>query len=115
VSAPETFRYDASQAIRRHALSLPGTEEGTSCVNRSFSSGNKNFAFLGEVDDECRLRLKLRDSVHEVESRFEVGTAGWTMIRFAPDQAPRADELNRWITESYRLIVPKKISAQLDD
>lgn len=112
--ADASFRYEVSEAIRRRALDLPESEEGTSCVNRAFSAGGKNFAFLGEVDDECRLRLKLDDSIREVASRFEVGSAGWTMIRFSPEHPPSHDELDRWVVERYRLLAPKKISSQLD-
>ena len=108
------FRYEASSSIRLHALGYPEAAEGTSCVNRAFSAGGKNFAFLGEVDDECRLRLKLDESIPEVDDRFEVGSHGWTMIRFHPDEPPNTADLERWVGESFRLLAPKRLVAQLD-
>ena len=110
----EVFRYEASSSIRLHALGYPDAAEGTSCVNRAFSAGGKNFAFLGEVDDECRLRLKLGESIPEVDDRFEVGAHGWTMIRFHPDEPPNTADLERWVGESFRLLAPKRLVAQLD-
>ena len=81
-------------------MALPEAEEGTSCVNRAFSAGGKNFAFLGEKDDECGLRLKL--------------ASGWTMLRFPPDDAPPPAELETQILESFRLLVPKRVVKLLD-
>lgn len=100
MSDTEAFRYEVSESIRSIAMQLPEAAEGSSCVNRAFSSGGKNFAFLGEKDDECGLRLKLAD--------------GWTMLRFAPDDAPPHEELEAAILESFRLLAPKKIVRQLD-
>lgn len=100
MGAAETFRYEVSEAIRAVALGLPEAEEGTSCVNRAFRAGGKNFAFLGEKDDECGLRLKLAD--------------GWTMLRFAPDAAPPIAELEAMVVESFRLLAPKRIVRLLD-
>lgn len=111
----EQFAHPASETIRSIALRLPETDEGTSCVNRAFTAGGKNFAFLGEKDDEIRLRLKLDASVDEVADRYEVGSHGWTMIRFDATAAPSDAELERWVTESFRLLAPKKVVAQLGD
>ena len=118
--APETFQYQVSQAIREIAMALPDASEGTSCVNRAFKAGGKNFAFVGEKDEGTGLRLKLGESIAEVQvlaesdpDRYQVGKGGWSMLRFPLDHEPSLDELNRWVTESFRLLVPKKISAQL--
>ena len=120
--APDEFQYDVSKAIRTVAMALPGATEGQSCVNRAFKAGGKNFAFLGEKDGECGLRLKLDTSIDEVAGRaesqpdrYQVGTNGWTMLRFPPDDPPMANELEAWIVESFRLLAPAKIVATLDD
>lgn len=119
--APETFRHAVSEKIRIHALTFPEVVEGTSCVNRAFAAGGKNFAFLGEKADVCRLRLKLADSIPEVEQRaatdpdrWQVGTGGWVLLTFPPSDAPKIADLRRWITESFRLLAPKKIVAEYD-
>ncbi len=117
----EDFRYQASETIRMLALQLPETSEGSSCVNRAFKAGNKNFAFLGEKDELCGLRLKLASSIPELEERaklqpdrYQVGKGGWTMVRFAPDDPPRTDDLKTWLLESFVLLAPKRVSAKLD-
>ena len=119
--APGTFRYPVSETIRQIAMALPDATEGTSCVNRAFKAGGKNFAFLGEKDEGCGLRLKLAESIAEVQERaeaepdrYQVGKGGWSMLRFPPDDAPSPSDLERWVTESFRLLVPKKVSAQLE-
>lgn len=117
---PETFENQVSVSIRDFAMSFPETSEGTSCVNRAFKAGKKNFVFLGEKGTQCTLRLKLGDSVAELiersesDDRFEVGTHGWTKIVFDADQAPSSKDLEHWITESFLLLAPKKVAAQLD-
>ncbi len=121
-SAPDKFQYDLSEAIRAMAMALPEATEGQSCVNRAFKAGGKNFAFLGEKDGECGLRLKLDASIDDLTrraktqpDRYQVGNHGWTMLRFAPDEPPNTNDLEAWILESYRLLAPKKIVATLDD
>ncbi len=122
MAATEEFQHAISSTIREHALSLPETDEGTSCVNRAFKAGGKNFVFLGEKDGECNVRLKLADSIPEIEAlaasdderTWDVGMGGWTMLRFPPDDPPETENLQRWITESFMLLAPKKVSRLLD-
>ncbi|MGI9607019.1 MAG: MmcQ/YjbR family DNA-binding protein [Acidimicrobiales bacterium] len=120
-TAPETFHHSVSDAIRTHAMSFPETEEGTSCVNRAFKAGGKNFVFLGEKDETCTMRLKLDTSVPELTelasadpARYEVGTGGWTKLVFRGDDPPPISDIERWITESFHLLAPKKVQALLD-
>ncbi|MEM7321802.1 MAG: MmcQ/YjbR family DNA-binding protein [Actinomycetota bacterium] len=119
--APEQFQYALSEQIRSHALTFPETEEGTSCVNRAFKAGGKNFVFLGEKDQETNIRLKLDASIPEIQERaaeqdrtWDVGKGGWAMLRFDPEDPPPAADLERWITESFLLLAPKKVSKLLD-
>ncbi|MCP3936193.1 MAG: MmcQ/YjbR family DNA-binding protein [Actinomycetia bacterium] len=121
-NAPEKFSYPISDSIREMAMALPDTTEGTSCVNRAFKAGGKNFAFLGEKPEGCGLRLKLSDSVPEIEKRserqpdrYEVGKGGWVMLRFPADAAPDNADLESWIVESFCLLAPKKTSAKLEN
>lgn len=118
----EQFMHEVSEQIRQHALTFPQTEEGSSCVNRAFKAGGKNFAFLGEKEEECNIRLKLDASIPEIQERAEaegrpwdVGKAGWTMLRFPPDDPPPAQDLERWVTESFMLLAPKKVSKLLTE
>lgn len=121
MSAAEAFEFAASERLRTQALELPEVEEGSSCVNRAFKAAGKNFAFVGERRGDCTLRLKLSDALPEVErlaetqpERFQVGTGGWTLVVFPPDDPPGPDQTERWITESYRLLAPKRLVAELD-
>ncbi len=117
----ETFTYAVNEKLRAHAMSLPDAEEGSSCVNRAFSAGGKNFAFVGEKPGLCSVRLKLQGSLPEVSARaeddpdgYQVGAGGWTLITFAPSKAPAIADLRRWVTESFQLLAPKKIVAKLN-
>lgn len=119
--AAEQFQHEISGRIRSMALGFPETTEGSSCVNRAFKAAGKNFAFLGERENETNLRLKLDASLQDIESRvasgdtrFEVGQFGWTMLRFAPEDPPPTTDLDRWITESFRLLAPKAVVARVD-
>ena len=99
-NAPETFQNPICDTIRDFAMTFPEANEGTSCVNRAFKAGTKNFVFLGEKGSHCTLRLKLAD--------------GWQKIEFEADEPPPVSDLEAWITESFLLLAPKKIAAQLD-
>ncbi len=121
MSEVEQFEYPISETIRSHAMSFPDTVEGSSCVNRAFKAGGKNFVFLGEKPDQCNLRLKLDGSVPEIETNaaddpdhWQVGKGGWTLIKFQPRHPPPVADLERWITESFHLLAPKKVIAKLD-
>lgn len=46
--------------------------------------------------------------------RWQVGKGGWAMLRFDPTEPPAPGDLERWVNESFRLLVPKKISAKLE-
>ena len=118
----ERFQDPVTSALRERAISLPETTEGTSCVNRAFKVRNKNFLFVGEKDDGSRkAMLKLKDSLEQAEAlaendgRFEVGSAGWTTIRFDVEDRPDVDLLENWVVESYRLFAPKSLSKQVQD
>jgi len=102
-------------------MSHPETIEGSSCVNRAFKAGGKNFAFLGEKDNLCSLRLKLGDSIADLEQRavadadrWQVGKGGWVLLTFPPGDAPKVADLRRWVTESFGLLAPKNVVALLD-
>ena len=98
--APD-FRYGVSEAIRRHAMTFPEATEGSSCVNRAFSAGGKNFVFLGEKDDLCTLRLKR--------------AGGWEKIEFDPSSPPPASDLEAWVDESFTLLAPKRVQKLRTD
>lgn len=98
MSSVPAFEHAISESIRTHAMSFPDAVEGSSCVNRAFSVGGKNFVFYGEKAAVCTLRLKLAD--------------GWTKIEFDPGDAPPLADIEQWVTESFMLLAPKKFRAK---
>jgi len=119
VSVAETFDSELLQGLRVHALSLPETSEGTSCVNRAFKVRKKNFVFLGEKPDgTCRLMVKLGPSLEKAAAiehdGLSVGTTGWVTWNFAGDAPPEASLLEGWVVESFRMLAPKTVVRQLD-
>lgn len=113
-SKPETF-------IRKTAASLPGVEEGTVCDKVAFKAGKKNFLFMGSDGNGYDVKLKLKDSLEEANElaasqagAVSVGSTGWVELSFPHDKSLPQPVLVRWIRESYRLLVPKKISSMLD-
>ena len=110
------------QALRRIALRLPEAQEGVVCEKAAFKAGNKSFFFLGREDTGYNTMVKLRDSLAEAAklaaknpSRYGVGAHGWVSATFDHCEPPPAGLFERWIEESYRLLVPKKLVALLSD
>jgi len=117
----EEFRFAGTRALRARALEFPGVAEGDSCVKRSFKARTKGFLYLGEKDESYNVMLKVGDSLDDVR-RFcaerpdtrSVGETNWVTLDFAGDEAP-PPALNDWIEESFRLLAPKKLVAELED
>ena len=112
----QLFTNPVTSALREFAMTLPETSEGASCVNRAFKVRNKNFLFVGERSDgACKVMLKLGESMDQAtelvakDSRFEVGSSGWTTVRFDMSELPDTALLKQWVSESYRLLAPKSL------
>lgn len=101
------------QALRRLATRFPDVEEGIACKgtaieSSAFKARKKTFLFL----NASLARLKLRESLAEatqLASReptlYGVGSLGWVAVKLDLDAAPPLELLERWVGESYRLIV----------
>lgn len=72
---------------------------------------------------EFTLTVMLRDDaahVHALTSPgaepagYGLGKAGWVRIPLAEEGAPAAELLCDWVEESYRVIAPKRLIAELD-
>ncbi len=108
---------DSGTRLRERALTFPGAWEdhpwGDTCVK----VGKKIFAFFGKTT----LTLKLVEA-HEAAmsvpgaapTAYGMGKAGWVTMPLGGD-IPPLDILYDWLEESYRIIAPKKLAAQLDD
>ena len=101
------------KALRRAALRHPDTHEGVSCEGtslekRTVKAHKKAFVFLGAAD----LMVKLRDSLPEAArlaarepDRYRAGAHGWVKATLPDGEAPPLALLERWIDESYRVVV----------
>jgi hypothetical protein len=110
-------------ALRQLALRYPEAEEGIACAGTALETctvkvRNKAFLFVGTT----AARLKLSDSLAEAERlaaqeaiRYEVGANGWVKVTYADGDSLPLDVLARWIDESYRLLAPKQLLAQLPE
>jgi hypothetical protein len=45
---------------------------------------------------------------------YQVGKSGWVTLRFPAGESPGMAVLERWVDESFRLLVPKRWVAVLD-
>ncbi len=105
-------------SLREIAIAMPNAEEGVSCNNATFQVGGKNFYFLGMQKGEVLSRLKLVDSLAEAEelaakdeARYSAGKGGWVTVRLSPTGRLPKQRMKKWIAESYRKLVPKKLQG----
>ena len=108
--------------VVRFALGLPGAWEDHPWDEVVAKVGKKVFAFFGQPDGEWGpgMTVKLRESHGEAlgvpgvePSAYGLGKSGWVSIVFG-DKTPPAGVLTDWVEESYRLVAPKKLVAELD-
>ena len=114
--AAEAFK----QALRKVALRYPEAEEGIACAGTAlesiaFKARKKAFLFVGPKD----VKVKLGESLPEAATlasqspgRYKVGTNGWVTVMYSAGDVPPLDLIERWIEESYRVIVPKAAPAK---
>ena len=103
-------------------MTYPEVSESPSCVNRSFKARKKGFLFLGEKETGVlRLMVKLGSGVESAKAVAEVNPDGWSVKgpgwitgNFTDEEAPPLDVMTDWIDESYRLLAPKTLVAELD-
>jgi predicted DNA-binding protein (MmcQ/YjbR family) len=113
---------DIRARLRDFALYLPGAWEDFPWGERVAKVGNKVFVFFGR-DDETEPSLM---TVKLVESHghalaiegaaptgYRLGRAGWIDV---PVQAEgvASELLCDWVEESYRIVAPKRLVAELD-
>jgi predicted DNA-binding protein (MmcQ/YjbR family) len=107
-------------ALRKHALSFPGSYEEFPWGERVIKVNKKIFAFMHGDARMLRLTVKLPRSYGAAllapfakPTGYNLGRAGWVTASFAAgDQVPY-DILRAWIAESYRAIAPRRLSKLL--
>ena len=103
-------------------MTYPEVSESPSCINRSFKARKKGFLFLGEKDTGAlRLMVKLGSGAESAKAVAGVNPDGWSVKgpgwitgNFTDEEAPPLDVMTDWIDESYRLLAPKTLVAELD-
>ena len=113
------------EKVREFALGLPGATEEFPWGETVAKVNKKVFVFLGTDDGSypMGITLKLRDEeahAHALTSPgaepagYGLGRSGWVRIALEEQGAPAAELLCDWVEESYRVIAPKKLVAELD-
>ena len=109
--------------VVRFALALPGAWEDHPWGEVVAKVGKKVFVFFGSDESPHwpGMTVKLLDS-HEPAlgvpgagpTGYGLGKSGWVDIPFR-DANLSLGVLTDWVEESYRLVAPKKLIAQLDE
>lgn len=107
--------------VRAFALSLPEATEDFPWGESVAKVRGKVFVFLGaEARSSARLTVKLAESHGHALSiegaqptGYGLGKSGWVTV---PLRAPGVslDLLRDWVEESYRIVAPKRLVAELD-
>jgi len=110
----------AYEQLRDYGLALPEAVEETPWGHCALKVRKKTFVFLNIEETELSLSVKLpvsRDFALIFDfaepTGYGLGRSGWVTARFGPEDEPDLELLQRWITESYRAVAPKKLSALL--
>lgn len=107
------------EKLRAFALSLPGAVEDHPWGEDVAKAGGKVFVFLGAAGSR-RMTVKLVEShAHALSidgaepTGYGLGKAGWVTV---PVRAPGVSIalLRDWIEESYRVVAPSRLVAELD-
>jgi predicted DNA-binding protein (MmcQ/YjbR family) len=102
------------------ALGFPGAYEDHPWDEDVAKVGKKVFVFMGIQDSATPgMTVKLRESHDHALSvpgaaptGYGLGKSGWVDVPFR-DTTPPLDVLKDWVEESYRLVAPKKLIAEL--
>jgi predicted DNA-binding protein (MmcQ/YjbR family) len=111
------------ERVRAFALGLPEAYEDHPWGEMVAKVNGKVFVFLGTGeagDPGPGMSIKLTESNAQAlmapgaePTGYGLGKSGWVSIPFKRGAPPLA-VLTDWVEESYRLVAPKRISAQLD-
>ncbi|MGX7760790.1 MmcQ/YjbR family DNA-binding protein [Streptomyces angustmyceticus] len=113
------------ERVRAFALGLPGTVEEFPWGESVIKVNKKVFVFLGVGDGSHPFGVTLKLKAPEVHAHaltspgaqpagYGLGRSGWVRVPLTERGAPPAELLCDWAEESYRVIAPKKLIAELD-
>ncbi len=108
------------EAIRRRALSYPGTHEDFPWGESAFKVKGKTFVFMHDGAEGMSFSVKLpasRDLALSLAgsepTHYGLGKKGWVTMR--PTSKTAMEVLHFLIDEGFRAVAPKKIVAALPD
>jgi predicted DNA-binding protein (MmcQ/YjbR family) len=119
VTAPTA---DIQDRLRDFALSFPGAWEDFPWGERVVKVGKKIFVFLGHDDatEPSLMTVKLVESHGHAlaiegaaPTGYRLGRAGWVDVPVRAEGVT-PELLRDWIEESYRIVAPKRLVAELD-
>jgi predicted DNA-binding protein (MmcQ/YjbR family) len=109
--------------LRDYAVGLPGAYEDFPWGESVVKVNKKIFVFLGVEHSEKyppAVGVKLRESHDQAltaegaaPSGYGLGRAGWVTIPLTGSPPP-VEVLLDWVAESYRIVAPKRLVAELD-
>lgn len=105
--------------LRALALSYPETREDHPWGESAIKVRGKTFLFMGLVEGDLRITVKLKDR-HEFALQYPfvaptgygLGKSGWITATFSGKRMPPMDVLAAWLDESFRTIAPKKLAVR---
>ncbi len=106
------------------ALGLPGAWEDHPWEETVAKVGKKVFVFFGSGASPTGpgMTVKLRESLDQglaipgaAPTGYGLGRAGWVDVPFRSAGLPPMGVLTDMIEESYRLVAPKRLVAELDE
>jgi predicted DNA-binding protein (MmcQ/YjbR family) len=113
---------DLRAEVRAFALSLPGAWEDFPWDESVAKVGRKVFVFFGS-DQRAgppMMTVKLAESNGHAlaiegaqPTGYGLGRAGWVDVPLEADGVT-LDVLRDWVEESYRIVAPKRLTAELD-
>jgi predicted DNA-binding protein (MmcQ/YjbR family) len=108
----------AFERLRAYGLALPEAVEEHPWGHSALKVRGKTFVFLNLDPDRLSLSTKLpvsRDFALMLDftepTGYGLGRAGWVSSGFGPADEIDLELFERWITESYRTIAPKRLGA----
>jgi predicted DNA-binding protein (MmcQ/YjbR family) len=106
--------------LRSHGLGLPEATEDFPWGHTALKVRGKTFAWLDKADARLSLTVKLpvsRDFALVFDfaepAGYGLGRSGWISCRFDAGEPVDVELLERWISESYRAVAPKRLAAQV--
>jgi predicted DNA-binding protein (MmcQ/YjbR family) len=107
--------------LRTKALEYPETTEDFPWGHRALKVKGKAFIFMGGEGGVFSFSVKLKDSLADAlemgdvePTHYGLGKHGWVTATVNPGRDAPTETFVKWVDESYRLVAPKKLVAQLD-